>query len=421
MRLVNLVLITFLFVFAGCATNAIIKDVQAPTVIPLETANTKPIQFKKIVVKINRGQPIGAWQGGILCVPNGPITWKGGRVNIDSDEFTEAFQDELKKFNFQTVGDTSALFEDPSTWKSEILVAGLVTDLKTNVCYPMAGFGDYTNSKGDAYIKVEWQIYSKLDRKVVHTLFAEGDGKQTEAIQGGNENAILNAFAESVQALLADGKFRKIVMQEGKSVANTTTVSQNQIVASISRAKPMPDGKRDLWSNGVVTVFAGSGHGSGFVVADNLILTNHHVAGNAKNATIKTDSGIEFVGEVVRSDSFLDIALIKTEVMLPNFFKINRNLPKVGSEVFAIGSPLDESLKSTISKGIVSAIRDENGKKLIQSDVNVIPGNSGGPLLNAKGDVIGITVSGIRINQANQGINFFIPISDALSKLNLVL
>ena len=62
--------------------------------------------------------------------------------------------------------------------------------------------------------------------------------------------------------------------------------------------------------------------------------------------------------------------------------------------------------------GTVSAIRDENGKKLMQNALNVIPGNSGGPLLNSK-SVVGTTVSGIMINRANQRINFFIPISDA--------
>ena len=59
------------------------------------------------------------------------------------------------------------------------------------------------------------------------------------------------------------------------------------------------------------------------------------------------------------------------------------------------------------------------GKKFIQSDVNVRPGNSGGPLVTKNGQVIGMTVSGVQINGAGQGINFFIPIGDALDALNI--
>ena len=84
-----------------------------------------------------------------------------------------------------------------------------------------------------------------------------------------------------------------------------------------------------------------------------------------------------------------------------------------------VGSPLDESLSSTLTKGIVSAIREENKLKLIQSDVNVRPGNSGGPMINKDGEVIGITVSGIVINGQSQGLNFFIPIADAFKVLKI--
>lgn len=96
------------------------------------------------------------------------------------------------------------------------------------------------------------------------------------------------------------------------------------------------------------------------------------------------------------------------------------NIPSVGSDVYAIGTPLDASLYSTVSKGIVSGVRDENFKKLIQSDVNIQPGNSGGPLLDKNGTVVGIAVSGFSVNNVTQGINFFIPVGDAITALNAV-
>ena len=143
------------------------------------------------------------------------------------------------------------------------------------------------------------------------------------------------------------------------------------------------------------------------------------MAGNANNVTVKSDSGMEIIGKVIASNSARDVALIKVEASMPKYFKTKRDLPAVGSEVYVIGSPLDENLNSTMTKGIVSAIREENKLKLIQSDVNVRPGNSGGPMINKDGEVIGITVSGIVINGQSQGLNFFIPINDAFKVLQI--
>jgi S1-C subfamily serine protease len=409
------------FLIAGCGKQAIIKDVQVDDVQALETNNrSKPIQFKKIVVKLDRGEHIGAWEGGVLCIPNGDLNWKAGKLTIDSDEFTEAFQDELNKYNFETVGDTNSLFEDPSTWKSEVLVAGLITDLKANICYPYSGFGNFSDSKGEAYIKVEWQIYSKLDRQVVHKVIAEGDGKNDEAMDGGDVIATLNAFSEAVKTLLNDQKFRQIVSKQGEQVSKSASISGENIVVKINKSKSLANTPTKDWAKGVVTIFAGTGHGSGFIISDNLIITNHHVAGNAENVTIKLNNEVEFIGTVLRSDAFLDVALIKTDVNLPFHFDLAINLPDVGSSVTAIGSPLYEDLSSTVSKGIVSAIRKDEKKILIQSDVNVRPGNSGGPLINDDGKVVGITVSGIGGGEVNQGLNFFIPIDDAVKKLKII-
>lgn len=236
--------------------------------------SSKPIQFTKVVVKLKRGEHVGAMQGGLLCVPQSDLTWKGGRISIDSDEFTDAFKEELEKYSFKTVGDTNALFEDPSTWKSEVLVAGLVKDLKANICYPMAGFGNFSSAKGEAFLKVDWQIYSKLDRSVVHSVTTEGASKDNEAVAGGDTIAVLNAFSQATRNLLADAKFRELVSKGGQTLKDTTYKSGESLVLATASSKPV-QGEPTEWADAVVTVFAGQGHGSGFVISDNLIMTNH--------------------------------------------------------------------------------------------------------------------------------------------------
>ena len=98
---------------------------------------------------------------------------------------------------------------------------------------------------------------------------------------------------------------------------------------------------------------------------------------------------------------------------------IDRLALQPGETVFAIGTPLEIDLQGTLSRGIVSAIRHRDGELLIQSDVSIAHGNSGGPLLDEKGNVIGMTVSGLENTTAN--LNFFIPVAEILKALNLKL
>ncbi len=406
---------------AGCGTSAVIKDVQDKQVQQLDlkaAANSKPIQLSKVVVRLKRGEHVGALQGGLLCVPQADLNWKGGRLKLDSDDFTDAFKEELEKYSFKTVGDTNALFEDPSSWKSEILIAGLVKELKSNVCFPMAGFGNFSSSKGESFIKVEWQIYSKLDRAVVHAVTTEGSFKSSESQEGGIDPIIINAFTQAARNLLADEKFRNIVVRGGETVKETTFKTADGFIITPGKSKPFHK-QADEWKEGVVTIFAGKGHGSGFAIGENLILTNHHVIGESDKVVVKLGAGFEISGDVIAYNSAYDVAVIKVPASLPRHFKLQRALPSIGTDVYALGSPLSENLDATLSRGVVSNVRKEDNKTLIQSDVNVLPGNSGGPLVNGSGEAVGITVSGVQINRSPQGINFFIPIKDALEAMKI--
>lgn len=170
----------------------------------------------------------------------------------------------------------------------------------------------------------------------------------------------------------------------------------------------------------VVAVFTGDGHGSGFLVsADGYVLTNDHVVGDAKYVKVRWSDGSETLGEVVRADKLRDVALIKTDVKGSAPLSLRTTPLQAGEAVFAVGTPLDEKFQGSVTKGVVSATRTYNGLPYIQSDVVINGGNSGGPLLDEAGAVIGICVSGMEINGAPVGINLFIPIDDALKALAL--
>tara|TARA_Y100001954_G_C15764317_1_gene580925 strand:- start:1 stop:1014 length:1014 start_codon:yes stop_codon:yes gene_type:complete len=158
---------------------------------------------------------------------------------------------------------------------------------------------------------------------------------------------------------------------------------------------------------GVVTISLPEGNGTGFVVKHEnnktVILTNNHVISKVENAKVLWNDGTEDFADVIlngNDDSiFSDIALLEVVGVEGIPLPISSSLPNIGSDVIAIGAP--SGLQFSVSRGIVSAIR-ENGK-IIQTDAAVNPGNSGGPLLDTNGCVVGMNTF---IMRKSEGLNF---------------
>ncbi|KNH07152.1 HtrA protease/chaperone protein [Candidatus Burkholderia brachyanthoides] len=160
------------------------------------------------------------------------------------------------------------------------------------------------------------------------------------------------------------------------------------------------------------------GLGSGFIVSnDGYILTNAHVVDGANVVTVKLTDKREFRAKVIGSDKQSDVAVLKIDAKnLPTVKIGDPNGSKVGQWVVAIGSPY--GFDNTVTSGIISAksraLPNENYTPFIQTDVPVNPGNSGGPLFNLQGEVIGINSMIYSQTGGFQGLSFAIPINEAI-------
>ncbi|PVX77894.1 DegQ family serine endoprotease [Paraburkholderia unamae] len=158
--------------------------------------------------------------------------------------------------------------------------------------------------------------------------------------------------------------------------------------------------------------------GSGFIIsADGYILTNAHVVDGANVVTVKLTDKREFKAKVVGADKQSDVAVLKIDAKdLPTVKIGDPRQSKVGQWVVAIGSPY--GFDNTVTSGIISAksrsLPDENYTPFIQTDVPVNPGNSGGPLFNLQGEVIGINSMIYSQTGGFQGLSFAIPINEAI-------
>ncbi len=139
----------------------------------------------------------------------------------------------------------------------------------------------------------------------------------------------------------------------------------------------------------VVVIRTNRSVGSGFAVSSDMIITSEHVINGVSSLVIETNNETAYLGNIIASDPGLDLALI--EVPGANFptIPMTAATPPLGSDAYAIGAP--NGLSFTVSKGVLSASeREVEGNVYIQTDAAVNPGNSGGPLLNSAGQVIGV-------------------------------
>ena len=156
------------------------------------------------------------------------------------------------------------------------------------------------------------------------------------------------------------------------------------------------------------------GQGSGFIVsADGLVLTNAHVVQGATDVTVKLTDRREFRAKVLGADPQTDVAVLKIDAKnLPVVRLGNTRDLQVGEWVLAIGSPY--GFENSVTAGVVSAkgrsLPDDSMVPFIQTDVAVNPGNSGGPLFNARGEVVGINSQIYSRSGGYQGLSFAIPI-----------
>jgi serine protease Do len=391
---------------------------------------TEPFSFDKVVVTIPAGTKIGLCRGCPTCPCAGEsdVYWDSGRIQVDPQEFRAVFYEPMTRVGYRVVGDPRQLFDSEADRAAARYLVGVeITKLDLDVVHwNNVWHGKHT--RGVARMDLTWHLYSLRERRVVYTARQYG---QSTIERAGHASAIntliVAAFADATQRLSVGPRFRNMVsIQPDAPYAQEAIHPTVMEVPAYGRFQGPISRRAGAMPAATVTILSGSSHGSGFFISDDgLILTNQHVVGSAEQINVRLASGMELTGRVLRRHAGRDVALVKVDIARVRPLPISRTLPPVGNEVYALGSPTDPNLAGSLTRGIVSALRTVPKAgvdyPIIQSDVAIHGGSSGGPLLDPSGNVIGIAVSGIGPGQLNAGLNFFIPIEDALSYLNIQL
>ena len=226
--------------------------------------------------------------------------------------------------------------------------------------------------------------------------------------RGATESAAQQAIAQTSDTFVAPVKGSIVLTEPVPTASNAAAAPPTRSIEDIVSASLAA----------VASIDTGSGRGTGFFVRPDLVVTNNHVVDGQNSVTLRV-GGAQYTARVMTTSPAVDLALLQVynaNPQQPTLRLGTAATARPGEEVIAIGYALG-ALSNTVTRGIVSALRQAGSVTLIQTDAAINPGNSGGPLIGRDGTVIGINSMGIS-KQVGEGVAFAIAVDHAIALVN---
>jgi S1-C subfamily serine protease len=315
----------------------------------------------------------------------------------------------MRAAGLNAVGAESLVFSRDDSDKADLLLGGTVREV---ACAPRA----FTR---DCRIGIVWEVLDRRSDEIVYRVLSRANEHDLPASDSGvaGKRLVLGAL----KSLLKRPRFRALLAADGRKARAEDGFPAAQFRSCGAAPREMP-GAFDAVADATVLVKEPRGFGSGFFLGgDGLVLTAAHVVAGAASVEVQDRSGKLAHAKIVRVSRAHDVALLSiADAPGAPFPCLDVDLPAKhpGSDVYAIGAPTRQDLAFSLTRGIISGIRTVEGTQLIQTDASVSPGNSGGPLLDKQGRVVGV-VSRKLAGGAVEGVAFGVAIEDALAALGL--
>jgi S1-C subfamily serine protease len=402
--------------FAGCATPPeATPPPPEPEPIAAGAAGSHPLVFQKALFRIPAGTPLSVARLRGRIVEE--RSWEGELQ--ESRTFNVSATDELKRLGYDVRDSSDAVFTPGSTAEARFQIAAIVHDLKLEFDVkpdPTTAGRKLVNVSSSATLQIEFQIFDSVAKRTVSKKRVEG-----HAVEKARPGAPMPAaFVAGLRRALADPEFVAPILENRPGTAEARAPALEPIPVSrcsLERLKLPPD--LPSAQEAVVVVIVGSSSGTGTVISDDgYVLTAAHVVGAQLGAVLRFKSGLELPAEVVRVDAARDAALLKVPGRGHACLRTETKTVGVGTEIWAIGNPIAEELARSVTRGVASGNRTIQDRSYLQTDAAVNPGNSGGPLLDARGRLRGIVVVKLE-GSGIEGLAFAVPIADAESALGI--
>lgn len=442
--------IVFLILFFLCSCQ---RAFPLPEIQPVMSLPTPPdlhlqrsIAFEGALIDLPRGQtyisyPYWRWSFDNLHISlfdacnaqtkyrfyNSTADWATGEKHFGDWESSarEFVNTPLKKLGYDVVESNSTYFHrEREKRRAELLLSGRITDIRSNICNLLNWF--YLKSEdvsaGNAYIKVEWEVYDTIADKVISKFTSDGVGEVTKPTANGSELILLRALEMATEQLAHQPEFYQL-LTHSNILDNLMTKENKQrpLLLDISlkeSTRPLNE-QFNLLKRAIIKV---GEDGTGFFLTPHGdILTSLKNVGHATRIAIETDQGIRLQANVVRTNARLQVALLHADIEKTSYLKIAEEKIRTAlEEVYTIGNPSEFKARSTVTRGNISSWRlaQKRNQNFIQASISTTTGYAGAPLLDAYGNVLGIH-DGRNSNEST--FSYFIPIHDIIRGLKLQL
>lgn len=396
----------------------------AYTVFEFDSASPL-VAFDKLMVNFKDGKKIGEkidLDGNVET-----INWKGS-IKVGDEVFEEKFYEIITNMGYVSeVSKSAELFSNDT--RSRIQLPRYIVGVELidyNLSYQQIKDKDYGSGDviGKNTITFEWKVLDKKSGAVVlthkNTKSVTYRQQYYQRIENNRE-----VYELALIDFLESDDFVKLIRENNPITESEVAevVKKDSLYLNASEL-PLFNQFSDMiqYANkSCVTIITDGGHGSGVIVGqEGLVLSAYHVVEGVNRIDVKFSTGLTLQAKIISYDEFNDVVLL--DIVGEGFqalplAKADEALP-LGAEVATIGTPFELELGQSISKGILSGKRKKDERIYLQADISVSPGNSGGPLLNAKGEVIGIVQSKV-VKAGVEGIGFAIPIERVKEKLGI--
>jgi serine protease Do len=333
-------------------------------------------------------------------------------ILIVKEKYVVMFLEEMRRLGYRAVGRENLAMNQDRSEDAAFVLGGTMTEVDCA-----------DEQRLTCGVSIEWQLMDRKSSAIVYRVTARYEEMNLRDLE--RTSAGDRLLMGGLRALLARPKFVE-ALKTGASTAPATPgglgmtgFATGQVRACPTHELNMPKQSNDALRATVLLKVAG-GVGSGVIVSpDGLILTAAHVV-STDDVTVLFKSGEERPATVLRVNEAKDVALIQLKDSHADTpcLTLRTRAPDTGEDVFALGAPGGEKLSFSVARGIVSGRRTLDGNDFLQTDASVSPGNSGGPLVDAKGQVVAIMSWKVTGN-ATEGLSFGVPSVAALAALGL--
>lgn len=398
-------------------------DKKLPVFDDLDTL-TAIVAFDKLLADFKDGTTVGKFVKS--KDETDVIKWEGS-IKIGESGFETTFYEILTNAGFTTpLSEFTSLFandtEDRNPLPRFVVGAHLVD---YDIYFENTKDKDYGAGKkiGITTMGIEWQVLDKKTGEIALKVKTQGRIRYRTGTYYSKPNNLI-AFENALIAFLNEGSFHELIKRSDNVMLKTVTSMKSGEEINIKKIN-LPEfnstGEMVQYCNkSCVTIVTDGGHGSGVVISkEGYVLSAYHVVEGVNKIELQFSSGLKLNAEILAFDKDHDIVLLK--IVGSGFDALPLGVDRefsLGEDVVTIGAPNNIDLGQTVAKGILSGKREVEENLYYQIDISVSPGNSGGPLLNKKGEVIGIVLRKI-ISEGVEGIGFAVPVKTAAEVLNL--